>query len=313
MTSSQTLRHPQASHTDPEDGEPIWSLSPGERVLPDAVAWERLGVGMRCETWLAWSPSTWAPVVLKLARPGQLAGSRVRESLWREATALAACRHPDLPDLVADGHAEAIPHLLISYVDGPDLDQVLDGGPLPPIDVMVLAWRLLAVLRSMHAAGYAHLDLTPANVVLRDGHPVLVDLGSARPLGRPQPAGRPIGTAGYTAPELEAAAPISASMDVFGVGVVLAEAALGRALFDQDVAPPDRAEVGGLLSGVHQDVAELVTLLLEPDPRRRIHCAGALAHIGRLSVRDDWEHLTWPRWVSRELEAELEWVGRVGR
>ena len=90
-----------------------------------------------------------------------------------------------------------------------------------------LATQLLSALAAVHVTGAAHLDVKPENVVIRDGRPVLVDFGSARPIGSPN---RPVSRSaplGYAAPEMEACRPISAAMDVYGVGMVLREALAG--------------------------------------------------------------------------------------
>lgn len=76
------------------------------------------------------------------------------------------------------------------------------------------------------------LDLKPANIVLRDGRPYLIDFGSARPIGQEQPPGRPIGTPGYVAPELERGARLAPPMDLFAAGTVLFEALTGAAAYD---------------------------------------------------------------------------------
>jgi serine/threonine protein kinase len=91
----------------------------------------------------------------------------------------------------------------------------------------VLGAQLLPALTSLHRRGLAHLDVKPENVVLRDARPVLLDFGTARALGSSQPAGRPVGTPGYAAPEQEACEPVSIAMDLYGLGMVLAEAVAG--------------------------------------------------------------------------------------
>ncbi len=152
---------PQPTGIDDLDGLPVGLRAEGSPLVPGHAAWERLGVGHRCETWLAWSGELFAPAVVKLP-------------------------HPVLPRLYADGTHADEPYVVVEYVDGPALgDAVADDGPLAPLDVAVLRWQLLAGLRTLHARGVAHLDLKPDNVVLRAGRPVLVDFGSARPLGAP--------------------------------------------------------------------------------------------------------------------------------
>jgi len=255
------------------DGDPVWSYAAGDVVVPGALAWQRLGVGRRCETWLCWSTDRWHPVVAKFPRPHQADHPRARAAVTREATALAAVHHPALPGLVDDGSAAERPYVVTEHVDGLTLDEELDDqGPLDPVSAAHLAATLLSALRLLHRAGLAHLDVKPENIVLRDGRPVLVDLGSARPIGRPQPPGHPVGTEGWSAPEMEECRPIAASMDVFGVGMVLREV------------------LGG---GADGPVAEVAEVLIGPDPANRASADDALERLARAAGPG----VLWPVWA----------------
>src|SRR3954452_23072225 len=54
---------------DPRDGGPGWDPSPGTPLLPGLLAWHRLVVGRRRETWLCWSVPLWQPALGKVVRP----------------------------------------------------------------------------------------------------------------------------------------------------------------------------------------------------------------------------------------------------
>jgi len=258
---------------DDEDGQPLWPYQEGDPMPGGHRAWERLGVGRRCETWLVWSPQLWTPAVVKLARPHQADHPRAARTLRREVAALCDNPHPVLPRLYADGTTEAVPWIALEYVDGPTLaDELDDAGPLAPADAALLGIQLLTGLRALHRRGLAHLDVKPDNVVLRDGRPVLIDFGSAREIGSAQPAGHPVGTLGYAPPEMEACEPITAAMDVYALGVTLREAA---------AAP--------------STLTESIDALCAPEPRRRPAVAAALELLG--------EHLPpdagpWPSWAT---------------
>lgn len=246
--------------TDPVDAAPLWSCRSGAPLVPDHLAIRRLGAGHRCETWLAWSTTRWWPVVVKLARPHQSREPRLHAALAREARCLARLPHPALPPLLADHRDADPPHLVLTYIDGPALDELLDDvGSLPARETAALGVQLASVLRWLHAGGLAHLDLTPANVVLRDRRPHLVDLGSARSFGDTEPRPGTVGTPGYTAPELEAGAPVTPAMDLYGLGAVLLHAITGeppgRTGHPPPVPPavprPLRATITGLLQLDH--------------------------------------------------------------
>lgn len=216
---------------DEVDGQPVWQVSDGADLIPGITAIERLAIGARCETWLGWSRALWCPILVKLGRPGH----RPR-SLTREVTALTGTVHPTLPRLIDADLATETPWIGTEFVAGPALDE------LPAIDVGTAALvtvDLLAAVRDLHRRGLAHLDVKPENVLIRDGRPVLVDFGSARPLGRPQPAGSPVGTAGFASPEMEAGQPISVAMDVFGVGATVLAALAGDPLAETTCTAAD--------------------------------------------------------------------------
>ena len=272
---------------DPDDGDPIWDFAAGDEPFPGLLAVESLGAGYRCETWLVWLRAGWHPAVLKLPRPHQQDHPRARAALGRELAGLrAGAGHPTFPRLISDHIGEETPYLVMEYVDGPSLAEVVDEqGALEATDAALLGVALLPALLVLHESGLAHVDVKSENVLLLDGRPFLVDFGSARELGRPQPSGHPVGTTGYAAPEMEACEPIAASMDLYGLGTVLAEALTGKPF-------PEGAP---LPAG---PVTPLVERLLDPDPARRGAPPEILRELAH-SVPDD--RRPWPEWVDAHL------------
>jgi serine/threonine protein kinase len=272
---------------DESDLLPVWPLDPGETSLGDHLVIERLGVGYRCETWLAWSSALWAPVVLKVVRPHQVTHPRALATLRREVAAIEGVTHPALPGLVSAHLDDPVPHVVTEYVDGPTLADVIDDdGPLTPEETALLGTQLLSALAQLHRRGLAHLDVKPENVVLRDGRPVLIDFGSSRRLGSLQPAGKPVGTVGYSAPEMEGCEPIAVSMDLFGLGATLAESLAG-------VPYP---EITGLPAS---PLASVVERLLADDPSSRGTVPQLLLDLADRCGPDR----PWPAWADPSVTA----------
>jgi serine/threonine protein kinase len=156
----------------------------------------------------------------------------------------------------------------------------------------LLATQLLAALRAVHARGIAHVDVKPDNVLLRDGRAMLLDFGSARPIGAEQPPDLLIGSPGYAAPELEAGAPIGAATDVYGLGATLYEMLAGAPAFDTETPAAERAQPARLADS---PLAAAVLGLLEPDPALRPDLTTALSSFGEICMAAG--RAPWPMWA----------------
>jgi serine/threonine protein kinase len=141
--------------------------------------------------------------------------------------------HANLAHIVTfDGDAKPKPILVMEFVEGPTLERLIAARALDAGRALRVLDDVLAGLEAMHALGIAHLDVKPANVVLRRPHEdaVLVDFGLAGRHLRPGCA-----TGGYGAPEVWAArAPTErpTPADVYAFGCVAYEAFVGEPLFE---------------------------------------------------------------------------------
>jgi serine/threonine protein kinase len=293
--------------------EPSWSWAPGQELAPGLLAWALLGDGRRCETWLAWDLGRWCPVAVKLPRPGS-GTARAVAALAQEAQVAGATAHPGLRRLLEARLDRPLPHLVFEYVEGPTLDDALaDEGPFHPVDVLLTGMQLAAALGHLHGRGLAHLDLKPANVVLRDGRPVLIDLGLARPVGEPPAGGHRRGSPPWMAPEQVRRRPASPGMDLFALGAVLYELATGTQAFEPlDQGPPARRwpQLTGPPPAASSRNPEVpaaldraVACLLAPDPAGRpATAAQALALLSAAMPADATEEdRLWPTWATGRL------------
>lgn len=83
----------------------------------------------------------------------------------------------------------------------------------------------------IHREGVVHRDLTPRNVMIADGVPVVIDLGIAQTLDGTRITQGVIGTAGYVAPEMIEGERAGPAADVFAWAVTVVFAATGRQCF----------------------------------------------------------------------------------
>jgi len=240
----------------------------------------RLGRGGMGVVDLALDPSG-RPVALKrLAVTGSVDDlERARARLRREVEALRQVRHPaivSLLDVIDDGDDLV---LVMPYLSGGSLaDRVLATGPLPHVQVVQIAERLLSALATIHRSGIVHRDCKPANVLFDiDGRAFLTDFGVATlrdATGGLTESGAIVGTPAFIAPEQARGEPPSTAADVFALGATLWFAATGEAVYgDTDGHTMlRRAAMNGLsadLRRLDQPLAALLAPMLHPDPRQR--------------------------------------------
>ncbi|MDT4989278.1 MAG: hypothetical protein QOI74_3372, partial [Micromonosporaceae bacterium] len=93
-------------------------------------------------------------------------GDRALTAIRREAALMGCVGHPLLPKIFEVGQVEAGPYLILEYIDGPPLSQVLQDGALDPERAVRLAIDVLAPLAAAHRTGLVHRDVKPDNVIV---------------------------------------------------------------------------------------------------------------------------------------------------
>jgi serine/threonine protein kinase len=206
-------------------------------------------------------------VAVKFLRDGNLFDSGRRERFLHEARAVARLRHPHLVQLYEFGEVPGSagvkpqPYLVLEYVSGGSLADLVRNSPQPAREVARLVETLADAIHSAHLQGVIHRDLKPANVLLyrsgvqeeeqaegahgpRFSQPRLLsadlcakvtDFGLAKFVAGSDLtlSGDVIGTPCYMAPEQAAgkSRAITAAVDVYGLGTILYEALTGRPPF----------------------------------------------------------------------------------
>ena len=117
-------------------------------------------------------------------------------------------------------------------------EEVLEGGPKTEREVVETGIRLASALGYMHAKGFLHRDVKPANILrAEDGRVKLIDFGLACSMeeDRITLKGTFLGTPGYVAPEsIRGKWDLDPRLDVYGLGATLFFAAAGRQAFDPE-------------------------------------------------------------------------------
>jgi eukaryotic-like serine/threonine-protein kinase len=207
-------------------------IAPGGRLAPGLTVIEHLSRTRRLDTYEVWSHERACSCVAKTLRPDRRRDERARSALVQEGRLLRDLTHPH----IVRGYElrlEPEPIAVMETLDGETVAHLVDRHPggLDPEDVAWLGLHLASALHHLHGHGVLHLDVKPSNVVADAGRAKLIDLSLARPPGRYRPG---VGTWCNLSPEQARGDALGPAADVWGLGTVLYEAAVGEPAFDED-------------------------------------------------------------------------------
>jgi serine/threonine protein kinase len=215
---------------DPARPRADFSLSVGDRVGELTVI-GHLARGRTTELYQVWSNRHWCALTGKLVAPEHARDAREPAAFRREREVLEKLKHPNIVRLFGSDEADGRPYLLLEYLAGPSLFDVLEGLPkrrLHVPDAVRAVMHVGAAVHYLHRCGYLYRDLKPANVHLREGIPVLLDFDVVREIDPPRRPADRLGTAPYMAPEQVLKDPLTPATDVYGLGALLYELLTGR-------------------------------------------------------------------------------------
>jgi hypothetical protein len=266
-------------------------LAPGARLGPYEVV-GLLGRGGMGTVYRARDGRLGRDVALKIlhgADPAQL------QRLLDEARCTALVQHPNVLAVLDVGEHEGAPWLATELLEGEPLRARLGPGALPLPEMLELGQQIAHGLAAAHERDIVHGDLKPENVfVARGGHVKILDFGLAQ-WSAPAPetaqeetaslaeAETPalLGTAPYMSPEQIRREKLDARSDVFALGAVLYEMAIGRPAFRRaTVAETLGAVLGeqpGGLESLPGPLREVLRRCLQKRPEERFTSARDVA------------------------------------
>ncbi|MEA2124835.1 MAG: eukaryotic-like serine/threonine-protein kinase [Solirubrobacteraceae bacterium] len=224
------------------------------------------------------------------------------ERFRREASAAAGLQHPNVVQVFDRGEIEGTYYIAMEFLEGRSLKQLVrDEGPLDPARAIDITIQVLRAARFAHKRGIIHRDIKPHNVIVDAEDRVKVtDFGIARAGASDMTeTGAIMGTAAYLSPEQAQGHTVSASSDLYSIGILLYELLTGNPPFDAESAVsialkqvsetpvPPRA----VNPAVSPELEDVVLRALQKDPARRFGDAdeftAALEAVRELPARPD--------------------------
>ncbi|HEY5317602.1 MAG TPA: protein kinase, partial [Solirubrobacteraceae bacterium] len=215
-------------------------LEPGTIVDGRYRVISRLGSGGMADVFCAEDQQLGRKVALKLLHHRFAEDPGFVERFRREAQAAAGLQHPNVVSVYDRGSHDDTYYIVMEYLPGRTLKQLIrDEAPLDPIRSIDITVQILRAARFAHRRGVIHRDLKPHNVMVEDDsdHIKVTDFGIARAGASDMTeTGSIMGTAQYLSPEQAQGHAVSASSDLYSIGVVLYELLTGRLPFDAESA-----------------------------------------------------------------------------
>jgi WD40 repeat protein/predicted Ser/Thr protein kinase len=290
------------------------------RAVPGYEILGELGRGGMGVVYKARQMSLNRVVALKMILAGAHAGKQQRDRFRGEAEAAARLQHPNIVQVYEIGEHERCPYFSLEYVEGRNLQDMLNDGMLPPLQAAALVEQLAQAVHYAHQRGIVHRDLKPSNVLItQEGTPKITDFGLAKRLeggAVNTRTGDILGTPSYMAPEQAAGKTkeIGPATDIYSLGAILYEMLTSRPPFEGSsafdtvylvmTAEPSRPSQCN--PRVPPDLETICLKCLEKDPAKRYASAQVLAEELRRFQRGEPIEARPVGW----LERGVKWVRR---
>jgi len=234
-----------------------------------------IGRGGMAEVHIGYDNRLSRTVAIKLLRSDLAEDPTFHARFRREAQSAAALNHPAIvavydtgEEQVTDalGKQATLPFIVMEYVEGHTVRELLKDGAAVPIDEAIeIVVGILGALEYAHNEGIVHRDIKPGNIMLTPtGQVKVMDFGIARAMSDTAATmtatNSVVGTAQYLSPEQARGEVVDARSDLYSTGCVLFELLTGRPPFTGEspvaVAYQHVRELPPTPSSIADDISE---------------------------------------------------------
>jgi len=229
-------------------------------------------------------------VAVKFLRKTLCDDSKFLKRFEREARAMSQLNHPNCVPVIDFG-VDGSPYLVMDYIEGQSLAQLLKKGPVEPVSALLILQQILAGLGHAHRQGIIHRDIAPKNIMISKTESLgnfvrILDFGLAKRLGGDEEKLTDefmvVGTLDYLSPESILRARndrrLDERTDIFSVGVVAYQMLTGvkpfvvnsaRDVLQMHEKPPLPLSRAGVKRTFSPQLEEMIVKALAKNPEER--------------------------------------------
>ncbi|HEX5979719.1 MAG TPA: Stk1 family PASTA domain-containing Ser/Thr kinase [Thermoleophilaceae bacterium] len=240
----------------------------------------RIGSGGMADVYCAEDTHLGRQVALKVLHRRFAQDQEFVERFRREASAAAGLQHPNVVSVFDRGRHDGTYYIAMEHLPGRTLKEIVESeAPLAQERVVDFGLQILQAAGFAHRHSVIHRDFKPHNVIVDEhDHAKVTDFGIARAgASEMTETGSIMGTAQYLSPEQAQGHAVTATSDLYSIGVMLYEMLAGRLPFEGESAvsialkhlsePP--TPISQLRPDVHPALESVVMAALAKDPARR--------------------------------------------
>ena len=219
---------------------------------------------------------------------------RFRQKFIKEAHNISRLNHPNIIKVLEVFEENGTAYYVMEYINGGSLSSLIaNRGQLSETETLLYTRKIADALRYIHSMNMNHLDIKPANVLVRNnGDIVLIDFGLSKnyDVSGEQTTSTPIGVSvGYAPIEqsrVEGLGMFSPETDIYALGATMFKMLTGQTppeasiIFDDGLPP--------LPANTSENISIAITKAMEPRRKDRYHSVDELlSHLNSLSTHQE--------------------------